>query len=63
MNPKHYRLSNHTNITVADIWNFENRIWDLGLRRHPKDDEIVEWTSLSHLLHSTSLTDVNDSWN
>lgn len=46
------KLTNRTSSSITEVWNPSILAWDLNLRRYLKEDEILEWTSLSHLLAS-----------
>lgn len=60
--PSLYSLSLKKEAMIAELWNPSEGAWNLHLRRHLRDYEILEWALLSHQLSPFSFRDVADSW-
>lgn len=59
---KLYLLTDSKNASIEEVWNASNCSWSLNFRRHLKDDEIVEWAAIAHILPNLNLTDRKDNW-
>lgn len=47
--PKSHALALCKDNSIADIWKEEATTWDLGLRPSLTEEEMNEWTNLSHI--------------
>lgn len=53
--PRLYHLTSQPNGTIAEVWSPSTDAWDLNPRWKLNELEIIEWTTLSHLLSSICL--------
>lgn len=57
-----YAIAKSKEASIADVWNKDNGYWSSNFRRNFKEEEILKWASLSHLIPFVVLTQASDSW-
>lgn len=60
--PRLHPISLRKTASVKETWNPNLCLWDMGFRRHLKDEEILDWASLSSNLEATQPCMGEDSW-